>query len=377
MSAFEYIEKILFILSAFTICYHLFYALIGGMMKRGERYKDSRKKHRFAILIPTFKDDEYIISSVESILSQDYPIDCYDIFVIAEQLEESTIATLSQHSITIIPIDLEGKSSKMKAVKAGIHTLPEGMYDLIMVMNADNTIEPNFLNQINNAYASGSNAIQGHRIRLERNNNSSMLNAITDEINNCIYRNGHVNIGLSSSLNGSGMAFDFQWMKEAIDQLGDYEDEKAIEALLLQDRMYIDYIDKAHVYANRKEGRKKFYTQRQNWIKAHYSSLFSNIFKLPKALFSGNFDYADRIINWITFPRTILIPIIITMGTCVSFYDWMSGLKWWSLILLLMLAMAFAIPDYLVDAKFNKAMKALPAMGIGMILNALGFFRNK
>ena len=41
----------------------------------------------------------------------------------------------------------------------------------------------------------------------------------------------------------------------------------------------------------------------------------------------------------------------------------------------LLLAMAFAIPDYLVDHKFNKAIRSLPAMGIGMLLNVLGFHK--
>lgn len=204
-----------------------------------------------------------------------------------------------------------------------------------------------------------------------------MLNAISDEINNCIYRAGHVYLGLSSTLNGSGMAFDFDWVKSIVGQLNDTDDEKAFEALLLRDRIYVDYLDKAIVYANRKEGRRKFYTQRKNWVIAHYHSLFSNILRLPGAIFSGNFDYADRILNWLTFPRTILLVVIAVMGCISSWYNWLDGLKWWALVLVLLLAMAFAIPDYLVDNKFNKAIKSIPAMGVGMILNALGFLKKK
>ncbi|MBQ8442440.1 MAG: hypothetical protein IJX29_03640, partial [Bacteroides sp.] len=127
----------------------------------------------------------------------------------------------------------------------------------------------------------------------------------------------------------------------------------------------------------RKEGRRKFYTQRKNWVIAHYHSLFSNILRLPGAIFSGNFDYADRILNWLTFPRTILLVVIAVMGCISSWYNWLDGLKWWGLVLVLLLAMAFAIPDYLVDNKFNKAIKSIPAMGVGMILNTLGFLKKK
>ena len=79
--------------------------------------------------------------------------------------------------------------------------LQEGQYDIVLIMNADNVVDTNFLEVVNNTYASGSNAIQTHRIYQERPNNVSILNAITDEINNSILRAGHVNLGLSASLN--------------------------------------------------------------------------------------------------------------------------------------------------------------------------------
>ena len=377
MTVFECIETILFALSAFTVTYLLFYSLVGGMAKRSGKYTESRKKHRFAIIIPSYKDDEYIVHAVQSLLKQEYPTDCFDIIVVSDEMNLETNIRLAEYPITLLQANFKGKGTKMKSVKAAIRQLPEGMYDMLVVMNADNTVEADFLQMMNNAYASGSNAVQAHRIQLERSNSASMLNAISDEINNSIYRSGHVNVGLSSTLNGSGMAFDFNWMKSIVDQLKDTDDEKALESLMLRERMFVDYLDNVHVYAHRKEGRRKFYNQRANWIKVHYHSLFTNILKFPGALFCGNFDYADRILHWLTFPRTLLVLVIGIMGVISSYYNWLDGLKWWGLALVLLFSMAFAIPDYLVDDKFNKAIKAIPAMGIGMILNAFGILKKK
>ena len=107
----------------------------------------------------------------------------------------------------------------------------------------DTVVDTNFLEVVNNTYASGSNAIQTHRIYQERPNNVSILNAITDEINNSILRAGHVNLGLSASLNGSGTAIDFTWFKENIRHLKDDDDEKVIESLLLRERIYVEYLN--------------------------------------------------------------------------------------------------------------------------------------
>lgn len=238
-------------------------------------------------------------------------------------------------------------------------------------MNADNVVDTNFLEVVNNTYASGSNAIQTHRIYQERPSNVSILNAITDEINNSILRAGHVNLGLSASLNGSGTAIDFTWFKENIRHLKDDDDEKVIESLLLRERIYVEYLNNTHVYALKNSGKKKFYTQHSTWIKTQYYSLFTNIGNLPGAILSGKFDYANRILQWFIFPRTILLGILLLFSFLSVYFHWSACLKWWGLLLTFLLTMAIATPNYLVDSKFNKAMKAIPFLAAGMIFNML------
>ena len=372
---FEYLDSLLFAISAFTVIYLLIYA-IAAMSTRTDKYSESRIKHRFAIIFPAYKDDEYIIDSVKSFLQQDYPIDCYDVIVVADHLRPETNLKLSQLPITLLQAEFK-KSSKMKSVKVAMNQLREGAYDIVLIMNADNIAEDNLLNEMNNTYASGSNAIQTHRIRKERPDNITVLNAIADETNNSIFRAGHAIFGLSSSLNGSGMAFDFSWLKANILHIKDDDDEKVIESLLLKEQIYIEYLDNTPVYATRKEGKKKFYAQRRNWIIAQYSSLMSNISNLPGAIFSGNFDYADRILQWITLPRTLLLSISLLFGCITTYLHWETSIKWWILLFLFLLAMAFATPNYLVDEKFNKAMKALPFIGMGVIFNLFFGFNRK
>ena len=228
----EYIELLLFAICAFTVFYLLVYA-IAATSNRTDKYSESKVKHRFAILIPAYEDDEHILYAVKSFLEQDYPIDCFDIIVISDHLRLETDLQLSQYPIILLKARFK-KSSKTKSVKAAMSQLKEGQYDIVLMMNADNVVDKNFLAEINNTYASGSNAIQTHRIYQERPDNVSILYAISDEINNSILRAGHVNLGLSASLNGSGTAIDFTWFKEHIGHLKDDDDEKVIESLLVR-----------------------------------------------------------------------------------------------------------------------------------------------
>lgn len=364
-----YLDSLLFAICAFTVFYLLIYA-IAATVNRTDKYSESRVKHRFAILIPAYQDDDYVLYAAKSFLQQDYPIDCFDIFVIEDNLKPETHLQLVQLPLTLLQVRFK-KSSKTKAIKATMSQLQEGQYDIVVIMNADNVVKPNFLEEINNTYASGSNAIQAHRIYRERPNNVTVLNAIADEINNSILRAGHAILGLSASLNGSGVAIDFNWFKEHISRIHDDDDEKAIESMLLRERIYVEYLNHTHVYALKDSGKKKFYAQRGSWIRAQYYSFFTNIGNLPGAIFGGNFDYADRILQWFIFPRTILLGLILLLGTSMIFFDWTASMKWWGLLFALLFTMALAVPNYLVDDKFNKAMKAIPFLAMGMAVNIL------
>ena len=116
---------------------------------RTDKYSESRVKHRFAILIPTYQDDDYIPYTVKSFLQQEYPIDCYDIIVISDHLKPETNRQLAQYPITLLQARFK-KSSKMKSVKAAMSQLQEGQYDIVLIMNADNVVDTNFLEVVNN-----------------------------------------------------------------------------------------------------------------------------------------------------------------------------------------------------------------------------------
>jgi cellulose synthase/poly-beta-1,6-N-acetylglucosamine synthase-like glycosyltransferase len=374
MFIIQLLDILFFIISSITVLYLLFFSF-AAFFKKKDAYHNTKARHRFAVLIPAYKDDDYIIPTVRSVMRQDYPIDCYEIVVIADHLHPDTILSLSQLPITLVQANFI-KSSKTKALKAATSILNENNYDIAVILNADNLVDTDYLIKINDTFEAGSIAIQSHRVRQERSTNISVIDAVADEINNTITRLGHVALGLSSSLNGSGMAFDYSWFNENINKLSDEEDEKALESLLLKDRIFIDYLDDANIYATKIGGKNKFYTQRRNWIHSHYSSFFGNIKNLPSAIVSGNFDYADRIIQWGIFPRSIMFIITIFFSTILLFIEWSLSIKWFILFILLLFSMALATPDYLVDNKFNKSMKAIPIIALSALINLLFKKRN-
>ena len=93
----------------------------------------------------------------------------FDITVIADHEEEMTLFHLAQQPITLLTPNFE-KSSRIKSLQLAINNLPQfKIYDAVIILEAGDVVEPEFLQQMNDAYESaGTKAIQTHKLSLNR-----------------------------------------------------------------------------------------------------------------------------------------------------------------------------------------------------------------
>lgn len=370
MSLLEYIyliEYICWILAAIAVSYPLIFTL-ASLRKRELRYPEARKKRRFAVIFPAYKEDRIIESVVNSFLTQNYSQDLYDVVVISDQMQDRTNEKLARLPIILLKADYK-ESSKAKALNYAIDHLDPDKYDIVIILDADNLVQTDFLKEINKTFEAGIKAVQAHRTAKNRNTEIAVLDGISEEVNNSIFRRGHVNLGISSALIGSGMAFDYHWFRENVKYLHTAGEDKELEVLLLKQRIFIEFLDYVLVYDEKTQGEQGFYSQRRRWLATQIGQ-WGRVFRdLPKAIFSGNLDYSDKLIQWILPPRLILFGGIIVMGGIMQILDWPLALKWWGLFIIMGITLCLAIPDKLVDDDFKKSINKLPKLFAMMVLN--------
>ena len=154
------IDWILFVPLALCVAYLLVYA-IASKFYRAPHYPEADKLHRIAVFFPAYREDKVIIDSVRSFLEQDYPKEMYDVYVISDHMQDSTNKALSRLPIRLLVATYED-SSKAKALLLAISTIEEDgkakglgnrqlafMYDIAVVMDADNVTVPGFLSEVN------------------------------------------------------------------------------------------------------------------------------------------------------------------------------------------------------------------------------------
>lgn len=367
--AFQFIDAILFLLFLIAVLY-LFIFAVYSKKKALYSYPKANKKYRYAILFPAYMEDDVIIDSVRSFFKQDYPRELYDVIVISDQMCEETICKLKDLSAKVIQIS-DTLSTKIYALQQAVEYIEceQLSYEMVVVLDADNIVNTNFLEKINDAFYSGCLAIQTHRVAKNRDTNTAVLDAVSEEINNSIFRKGHTRLGFSSGLSGSGMAFEYELFKKTIqgsDQIGE---DKYMERKLLLENIYIEYLEDVYTYDEKVRGKKEFYNQRRRWLATQFSNLFSGISQLPGAILRGKWDYCDKLFQWMMPPRILLLGFALLIACFLSIINILQSIKWWGLLLFIGITFSLAVPDYLVDKQFKKAITSLPVLFLLMFFN--------
>ena len=374
------IEILLWLLLAASGAYILFFALVSILWKKTEsplsaylegqiRSMREPRQHTFLVLYPAYNEDRVIINSVHTFLGQYYPYKGFHVAVISDHMQPETNEQLAQLPITLLQPVFE-KSSKAKAMQYALQQI-QGEYDYVVILDADNVVESDFLARLNDVCNKGYNAIQCHRCAKNSNNNIAVLDGVSEEINNTLFRKAHNRIGLSSALIGSGMCFRFKWFKENVYKLSTAGEDRELEALLLRQKIHIHYEPDIHVYDEKVSNKDNFQKQRLRWMTAQIQSLFSLLPYVPKALMDGNIDYLDKTFQQALIPRSMLIVLTFMLALLVTILSLDWCIKWWLLFLFICLSLYVSTPKQLRSHSVFGKILSIPMLVWKMVLNIL------
>lgn len=352
-------DWLLYIWFAINILYLLVYSL--ASRRRDLPLPPPAKEHkRFAILIPAYREDAVIHECVHSCLEQDYPADCFDTVVISDRMQPETNASLAVLPVRLVEVHFE-KSTKSKSLNAAMAAIGND-YDIALVLDADNVIPYDYLSDINDLFANPEvEIVQTHRSAKNLNNDMALLDAISEEINNTIFRLGHAKLGLSAALIGSGMAFRYDLFRDTmadIKAVGGFDRE--LELTLLYRGKHFYYLPETFVFDEKIQNTGDFSRQRRRWLSAqwHYCQTFAKF--LWKALVARNWDFCDKLFQQLSIPRLLLMGFTFLFSVLFTVYRWTWGLKWWLLLVLLAVALLVAVPKRFCTSRLAMALQKIP-----------------
>lgn len=360
-NALQIADAVLFLIMAIPVVY-LFVCAMFSLGRYKNPYPVANKKHRFLVLFTVLRNGQEVIDSINNFFdTQQYPREKYDIAVAATQLPEEDLITLLQMPVNIVVPDKE-QCTKVYAIQQVMERYSPEEYDMIVIFNSDNHVVPSALELFNSAYYSGCDAIQAHRMTENLTTSIAVLNATSEEINNNLFRKAHTRMGFSSALIGSAMAFDFQMFHEVAPTLAGSDLSKAMETALLKQNIYTEYLEEVVCYSKKAESANGYEAQRLGWLRSQYSSSIFAMKKLPLVLLRGEWDYANKLFQWLLPSRFLLIAAVTLITIVVSIMDWTLSPKWYVLLAAIGLTFLMALPEGEVSKRFRKAIWALPIL---------------
>ena len=376
-TAIHTIDIVLWIIMACSVAYVAFFALVSLFPSRSSSHQPSSIIHHpssFLILFPAYKEDSVIVHSVRQFLEQTYPKGLYEVVVISDHMQDDTNELLRQLPITLLTPQFE-KSSKAKAMQYAIKEI-NGQFDYIVILDADNVVLPDFLEQVNVSCQQGYQAIQCHRCAKNCDNDVAVLDGVSEEINNTIFRKAHNTIGLSSALIGSGMCFTFEWFKRNVNLLNSAVEDRELESLLLQEKVFIKFEENIHVFDEKVSNHENFERQRLRWLNGQLQSLLIMLPNIPHAIATININYIDKAIQQALIPRSILLVMIPLFSLIMLCLAPVWSLKWWILFLVLCLSLYIAIPSQMRNSTVFGKLSSFPTLATKMLKNLLHLNKN-
>lgn len=118
----------------------------------------SEKKHQLGIVIPARNEGKTVLPLIESLLSQTYDKSCFKVHIVVKEKNDPTIDMVRQimpHAHFYVDEEQKTKGHALDYCLKSICKAHKGETDAFIIIDADCLLADNFLEEMNNAYASG------------------------------------------------------------------------------------------------------------------------------------------------------------------------------------------------------------------------------
>jgi cellulose synthase/poly-beta-1,6-N-acetylglucosamine synthase-like glycosyltransferase len=319
---------------------------------------------RTLILVPAYREDAVILSSTAANLKRIPQDGSCDYLIMADKLQAETVSTLRELGAEVLEVNFE-KSTKVKSLKAAMKFKANHEdYRHVVILDADNQLDENFIPVALQYRALGYRVLQGERLAANSHNGMEILDGLSEKANQEMLCKGANQLGLSSKLTGSAMVLDFDLFRlilQLLRAIGGFD--KEMELLLTAMRETIQYAPELRVWDEKVSNREAFAKQRGRWLESQYTFLKKSIKSATRGLFKGNFDYFHKSMQ-LALPPRVLAPVALAFFGFLSMVLGFSGLAWFSSLALVALIGSYllVLPTTLWKANFGKILVALPGL---------------
>lgn len=289
--------------------------LVLNFLHAPKRFKksnfDHKPKTKFVVVIPARNEEKVISSTIESLRKISYPLDLYDLIVVADNCTDKTAFLAKKSGAKVFVRNDLTKRSKAHALKWLFENekFINSNYDAVCILDADTVLEKDFLLVMDKEISDGHEIIQGRLGSINPYESfTSGFMTVLASVENRLWYLPQATRKRSGFYIGTGACITFDRIKKTgwnINTLVE-DAEFSIQSVLMGG--FVRYCDNARYYVEQVNDLKQLWKQQRRWrtgqldcLKRYFKPLIKNVFK------DGNKNSISLLI-------LVLIPVM-----CMSF----------------------------------------------------------
>ncbi|OLN29924.1 glycosyltransferase family 2 protein [Desulfosporosinus metallidurans] len=342
--------------------YHMVFLLASLSIKRDKIGTPlGAGESRFAVFIPAHNEQNVIRDSVKSIFAAHYPSDKFTIHVVADNCTDKTVQCARNAGAKVIERHNPLQPGKQFALEWAFKQIDLDNFDAVVILDADNHIDPNFFSVLNHHLQAGHKVLQAYEET--KNPNDSWVSMNNAYIYWYMFRMQMIRtaLGMSAWLAGTGVCISTEVLKKIGWNVTTIVDDVEFTCKLLLNGEKVTLADGAVIYDQKPARLMDSMKQRLRWIRGQTQVGIKYLPKLAayvlKESFKGNYGQAFRAfdaIMWLPMQLIILASFV---------YSFASGGFCYLLTLLITTPVFYILPLVAEKVRLRKAWKYLATSG--------------
>jgi cellulose synthase/poly-beta-1,6-N-acetylglucosamine synthase-like glycosyltransferase len=320
---------------------------------------------KFNIIITAHQEVAFIPPLLDSLQKQSYQN--FQVYVVADDMP-STINFDNERVKTLLPT--EPLHSKISSIAFAMKKI-ENPQEVVLILDADNLLHPEFLSVMNVYFKKGYQVVQADFKAKNTDTPIALLDAVGDLYNFFVDREMRMELGLSSAIWGAGIAFQ-RSLYDGIaymDKLGGFDKKLQMHLATAVDR--IAFAKEAILYDEKIVDASALQRQRTRWISAQLKYTKQNLGFLFNAILRFDFNSIYFGFCNVRPPLFITLGIAIFMGVLNGWLmPWMSFF-WFLSVIVFAFGFILIVRLKTQEDRYLKALKGLPQFLFAQVLASL------
>ena len=248
----------------YNLVFPCFLLLFYSFVKKGadKKVNPLSEDADYAVIITAYQYTNTLPAVVSSVLNLNYTN--FLVYVVADNCDVSGL-NFPDKVILLRPEKTLGGN-----IKSHFYAIErfKRNHKRITIIDSDNIVDPEYLNELNNYFDDGYEAVQGCREAKNLDTTYACLDAARDIYYHYYDGNLLFNIGSSATLSGSGMAFTTSLYRECLEniEINGAGFDKVLQKLIVEKNKRIAFAAKAIVYDEKTSKPEQLVNQRSRWI---------------------------------------------------------------------------------------------------------------